>query len=310
LRRPPCFLSGYSHFHFPLHFHFPFTLTFTRPPTFPFTLTFTRPPPFTFTFTFTPPMPTYVYETIPQKSRQKPHRFEIKQSMMDAALTRHPDTGTCAARDRGRHRRDHAARCRPRRSGGGCGCGALRVRWPSLSSAIGSNAATDVRRLEPSEGTPTASSPGLLRANSRFLHLATVCRAAANRGYSSSYFSARPRAFSTGYFRALPPSWPRWRWPDRCRSRWRIPAHRSPRPPILPRFSHVWPDRARRPATARAWTREMLHQLRRLGRERHAEIFRGVELLPIPFPGKGSDAAFQFGQRGGGIGGRHGGKEV
>jgi predicted nucleic acid-binding Zn ribbon protein len=38
-------------------------------------------------------MPTYVYETIPQKPRQKPLRFEIKQSMMDATLTRHPDTG-------------------------------------------------------------------------------------------------------------------------------------------------------------------------------------------------------------------------
>ncbi|MCA1964727.1 MAG: zinc ribbon domain-containing protein [Prosthecobacter sp.] len=38
-------------------------------------------------------MPTYVYETIPQHEGEKPQRFEIRQSMMDAALTRHPDSG-------------------------------------------------------------------------------------------------------------------------------------------------------------------------------------------------------------------------
>jgi hypothetical protein len=36
-------------------------------------------------------MPTYVYETIPQKG--KPNRFELWQSMKDAALTKHPATG-------------------------------------------------------------------------------------------------------------------------------------------------------------------------------------------------------------------------
>jgi predicted nucleic acid-binding Zn ribbon protein len=38
-------------------------------------------------------MATYVYETIPQIEGEKPKRFEVKQSMKDAALTRHPDTG-------------------------------------------------------------------------------------------------------------------------------------------------------------------------------------------------------------------------
>lgn len=38
-------------------------------------------------------MPTYVYETIPQFEGDQPKRFEIKQSMKDAALTKHPDSG-------------------------------------------------------------------------------------------------------------------------------------------------------------------------------------------------------------------------
>lgn len=38
-------------------------------------------------------MPTYVYETIPQSEAETPQRFELKQSMMDAALTQHPETG-------------------------------------------------------------------------------------------------------------------------------------------------------------------------------------------------------------------------
>jgi predicted nucleic acid-binding Zn ribbon protein len=38
-------------------------------------------------------MTTYLYETIPQKSGAKPRHFEIKQSMNDQPLTRHPDTG-------------------------------------------------------------------------------------------------------------------------------------------------------------------------------------------------------------------------
>lgn len=38
-------------------------------------------------------MTTYVYETIPQKPGQEPRRFEVRQSMKEAALTRHPETG-------------------------------------------------------------------------------------------------------------------------------------------------------------------------------------------------------------------------
>jgi predicted nucleic acid-binding Zn ribbon protein len=38
-------------------------------------------------------MTTYVYETIPSKAGAKPKYFEIKQSMNDAPLTKHPETG-------------------------------------------------------------------------------------------------------------------------------------------------------------------------------------------------------------------------
>lgn len=39
-------------------------------------------------------MPTYVYETIPPGRANKPvKRFEIWQSMKDAPLTKHPETG-------------------------------------------------------------------------------------------------------------------------------------------------------------------------------------------------------------------------
>lgn len=38
-------------------------------------------------------MTTYVYETIPQKPGAKPRRFEIQQTMTEAPLTRHPETG-------------------------------------------------------------------------------------------------------------------------------------------------------------------------------------------------------------------------
>jgi predicted nucleic acid-binding Zn ribbon protein len=38
-------------------------------------------------------MTTYVYETIPQSDREKPEYFEIKQSMQDAPLKVHPDSG-------------------------------------------------------------------------------------------------------------------------------------------------------------------------------------------------------------------------
>ena len=38
-------------------------------------------------------MTTYVYETIPQKPGEKAKYFEIKQSMNDKPLTKHPETG-------------------------------------------------------------------------------------------------------------------------------------------------------------------------------------------------------------------------
>ncbi len=38
-------------------------------------------------------MTTYVYETIPRKAGEKPLRFEFSQSMKDAPLTKHPETG-------------------------------------------------------------------------------------------------------------------------------------------------------------------------------------------------------------------------
>lgn len=38
-------------------------------------------------------MATYIYETVPKKAGQKTKRFEISQSMHDAPLKRHPETG-------------------------------------------------------------------------------------------------------------------------------------------------------------------------------------------------------------------------
>jgi hypothetical protein len=38
-------------------------------------------------------MPTYVYETIPERRGEKPQQFELKQSMKDAPLTTHPTSG-------------------------------------------------------------------------------------------------------------------------------------------------------------------------------------------------------------------------
>ena len=38
-------------------------------------------------------MATYIYETIPKNSKQKPRRFEVEQRMSDPALTKEPETG-------------------------------------------------------------------------------------------------------------------------------------------------------------------------------------------------------------------------
>lgn len=43
-------------------------------------------------------MTTYVYETIPTKKGEKPRCFEVRQSMNDAPLTQHPDTGEAIRR--------------------------------------------------------------------------------------------------------------------------------------------------------------------------------------------------------------------
>jgi len=43
-------------------------------------------------------MTTYVYETIPGKKGGKVSHFEIKQSMKDNALTKHPETGEAIRR--------------------------------------------------------------------------------------------------------------------------------------------------------------------------------------------------------------------
>ncbi|MBL49947.1 MAG: hypothetical protein CMP28_13500 [Roseibacillus sp.] len=38
-------------------------------------------------------MATYVYETIPETSDEKPRRFEVQQKMTDPPLTHDPDSG-------------------------------------------------------------------------------------------------------------------------------------------------------------------------------------------------------------------------
>ncbi len=38
-------------------------------------------------------MATYVYETLPQRPDETPRRFEVIQSMKDAPLHQHPETG-------------------------------------------------------------------------------------------------------------------------------------------------------------------------------------------------------------------------
>ena len=43
-------------------------------------------------------MTTYVYETIPDKKGAPVRRYEFRQSMKDAALSRHPETGEAIRR--------------------------------------------------------------------------------------------------------------------------------------------------------------------------------------------------------------------
>ena len=43
-------------------------------------------------------MATYVYETIPREPGESPRRFEVVQSMKDAPLRQHPETGEAVRR--------------------------------------------------------------------------------------------------------------------------------------------------------------------------------------------------------------------
>ena len=71
-------------------------------------------------------MTTYVYETIPSKAGEKPRYFEIKQSMKDAPLTKHPETGEPIRRVvLGGYGALKSTSSAPKSSSdeGGCGCG-------------------------------------------------------------------------------------------------------------------------------------------------------------------------------------------
>lgn len=70
-------------------------------------------------------MPTYVYETIPQSSTEEPQRFEIKQSIKDAPLSSHPQTGRPVRRvitGGGGILGSAAAQSSPGPCGSACGC--------------------------------------------------------------------------------------------------------------------------------------------------------------------------------------------
>ncbi len=71
-------------------------------------------------------MTTYVYETVPAHEGQEPQYYEIRQSMKDAPLSRHPDTGERIRRvvtgGYGLLSTGKAAAPAPQSGGGGC-CG-------------------------------------------------------------------------------------------------------------------------------------------------------------------------------------------
>ena len=77
-------------------------------------------------------MAVYVYETVPSKKGEPVRTYEIRQSMKDAALTKHPETGEAIRRviTGGLGIMTSSKRApAPRVSsgghccGGGCGCG-------------------------------------------------------------------------------------------------------------------------------------------------------------------------------------------
>ncbi len=74
-------------------------------------------------------MATYLYQTIPGKPGEEPVTFEVQQSMKDAPLTKHPETGVPVRRvitggfgfvSKGN---SAPAAQRPPSSRGGCGSG-------------------------------------------------------------------------------------------------------------------------------------------------------------------------------------------
>ncbi|HEY5551857.1 MAG TPA: zinc ribbon domain-containing protein [Opitutaceae bacterium] len=77
-------------------------------------------------------MATYVYETVPRKPGAKTKRFEVQQSMKDAPLKKHPETGEPVRRvivggfgfiDSGKSRSKAPAAKVGHSCGAGCGCG-------------------------------------------------------------------------------------------------------------------------------------------------------------------------------------------
>lgn len=73
-------------------------------------------------------MATYIYETIPPTPDEPPCRFEVRQSMNDQPLTRHPETGAAIRRVitggfgfMGISKPEPVKRLPPARGGGCCG---------------------------------------------------------------------------------------------------------------------------------------------------------------------------------------------
>jgi len=72
-------------------------------------------------------MTTYVYETLPTNKSEKLKHFEIRQSMKDAPLTKHPETGAPMKRvilgGYGLLQKGKPAPAKPQGGcGSGCGC--------------------------------------------------------------------------------------------------------------------------------------------------------------------------------------------
>jgi len=72
-------------------------------------------------------MATYLYETIPKKEGETTETFEVRQSMKDAPLTRHPESGVPVRRvitgGFGYLAKGKTSTAPPRPAHGGCGSG-------------------------------------------------------------------------------------------------------------------------------------------------------------------------------------------